>query len=154
MNVAGEEGPSWWLLLVASAGGTLGGIILGGGSGLLTARALGMNESVADYGTPFYIAIGGAWFLGLLGCYLALVALHDPKAVPAVVILALLLPGSAAVAGPLASALARVFRTTFGTLVEIAVVLYVLLPMISPVVARLIAAALPWGNRASGHRWG
>jgi hypothetical protein len=122
----------------------MGGVLLGGAAAVGTARVLGMNESVADYGTPFHMMIGGAWFLGLIGCYLALSALRDPKVIPTVVILAMLLPGSAAASGPLARTFARWFSLPFGTLITVGIVLLVLLPMLSPVVARLLAAIVPW----------
>jgi hypothetical protein len=143
-----EKRPSWWSLALAASGGTAGGIFVGGATALLAARVVGLDESIADYGSPFYMAIGGAWLLGLLGCYLALRCIRDSKAIPTVGILALLLPSSAVIVDPLASVLSRWISPTFGTLVTVATVFYVLLPLLSPIVARSLAAIVPWKSDA------
>ncbi len=139
-----QKKPSWWSPALAATGGTAVGILIGGATALLVARATGLDESIADYGPPFYMALGGAWLFGLLGCYFALSALRDSKAVPTVGILALLLPGSAVIADPLALAISGWISPTFGTLITVATVFYVVLPLLCPVAARSLAAMVPW----------
>lgn len=141
-------GRSWWSLGLAATGGTVAGALIGSAAGLLLARALGLKESIAHTGQPFYMALSGAWLMSLLGCYIALAMLRDPKARVTVIILALILPGSAVTAGPLARAIARWFSTTFGTLVTIGLVLSMLLLILSPIVARVLAAIVPWERRS------
>lgn len=143
-----EKKLNWWTLALAATGGTVGGVLVGAGTALLVAGALGSRESIEHTGLPFYIALSGAWLLGLLGCYFALAALRDPKAVPTVVILALLLPGSTVAAGPLARAFAGWLSLTFGTLISVGMVLIVLLTMLSPIAARALAVIIPWNDRS------
>lgn len=136
--------PTWWSPALAATGGTAGGILVGGATALLVARAMGLDESIADYGPPFYIALGGAWLFGLLGCYFALSALRDSKAVPTVGILALLLPGAAVIADPLALVISGWISPSFRTLITVATVLYVMLPLLCPAAARSLAAMVHW----------
>ena len=135
---------TWWSPALAATGGTAGGILVGGVTALLVARAMGLEESIADYGPPFYIALGGAWLFGLLGCYFALSAVRDSKAVPTVGILALLLPGAAVIVDPLALVITGWISPSFRTLITVATVLYVMLPLLCPVAARSLAAMVPW----------
>lgn len=135
-----------WAAASAASGGTAAGVPIGGGFGILLARALGFRESVADGGPAFFITVTAACLLGLAGCYLALRLLRDSRALPTVIILAVLLPGAALSVEPVGRALAATFDWTFGVLIPVAVVLYVCCPVVAPVVARLIAGLLPAGN--------
>ena len=135
-----------WAAASAASGGTVAGVPVGGGFGILLARALGFRESVADYGPAFFITVTGACLVGLAGCYLALRLLRDSRALPTVIILAVLLPGAALSVEPMGKALAATFDWTFGVLIPVGVVLYVCCPVLAPVVARLIAGLLPAGK--------
>ena len=123
-----------------------------GGFGILLARALGFHESVADYGPAFFITVTAACLLGLAGCYLASRFRRDSRALPTVIILAVLLSGAASGVEPMGHALAATFDWTFGVLIPVGVVLYVCCSVLAPVVARLIGL-LPARNSHPA-RWG
>ena len=131
-----------WASAGAASGGTVIGVPVGGGFGILIARAAGFGESVSDYGPAFFVTVATACMLGLAGCYLALRLLGDSTALTTVTILAVLLPGSALSVVLVAQALADTFDWTFGALIPFSVVLYVSCVVVSPVVARLIAGSL------------
>lgn len=132
-----------WLSAGAASGGTVVGVAVGGGLGILGARAVGFSESVADYDAAFLVTVGTACVLGLVGCYLALRVVGDERALSTVLILALLMPGSALSLEPIGQALARAFDWGFGLLIPLGVILYVSCVVVSPVVARIIAGFLP-----------
>ena len=52
---------------------------------------MGVNESIADYGWPYRMALGGAWAGGLLGCYIVPRIAQDSLTVPTMLWLSLLL---------------------------------------------------------------
>ena len=138
-----SDGRWSWGSAGAASGGTVVGVPVGGALGILTAPAAGFGDSVADYGPALLATVGSACVLGLAGCYLALRFVGDPRALPTVIILAVLLPGSALSVEPVGRALADTFDWTFGVLIPVGVVLYVSCPVLSPVLARLIAGLLP-----------
>ena len=132
-----------WLAAGAASGGTVAGVLVGGGVGLLGARGLGLEESVADYGAPFFVTVASACVLGLAGCHVALRLMGDSRATATVLVLAVLLPGSALSLDPIGQALAGALDWSFGLMVTIGVVSYVSCVVLSPVVARFIAGFLP-----------
>ena len=133
-------------------GGTLGaiaGMVAGGCLALLAARIVGIDESVADYGPAYRIALGGVWAGGLVGCYIALRMAHDPLSVPTVLCLGVPLALPVLVAayegesGPGWASPGRI--VLYGSL-------YVLVPIASPLVAYLLAglARRSTRNRVTG----
>ncbi len=127
-----------WVSVLAATGGTLVGVAVGAGAGVLLARATG-SQSPADYGPSYFACLGAAYVLGLAGCYLALRAAGDPRVVPTVGILAVVLPGSVWAVGPVVRMLARTFDWTFGVAIPVTIVLVPLSVVLPPVAARMIA---------------
>lgn len=125
-------------VLAAWLGAVLGGAA-GTGSALLIARAVGIDDSVADNGLPYQLLLGGGWLGAVLGCGLALRITKQGVAFTASLILfALLAPPG----------LLAAIRTDSGpgwpsTWEWVAMsVLYVILPVAAPGIAFLLAEAL------------
>ena len=79
-------------VVAAWLGAVLGGAA-GTGSALLIARTVGIDDSVADYGLPYQLLLGGGWLGAVLGCGLALRITKQGVALTASLILfALLAP--------------------------------------------------------------
>lgn len=103
------------------------------------ARAIGLRESVADYGSAFLVTIGAACVVGLMCCYLALRIIGDCRALSTTVLLSVLLPGVAFGLDPLGSLLGNELELTYGFLIPLGVILYVLCVVLTPMLARLVA---------------
>lgn len=114
---------------------------------MLLARATG-SQSAADYGSSFFACLAAAYVLGLVGCYLALRAAGDPRVVPTVAILAVVLPCSAWTVGPMVRILARTFDWTFGVAIPVTIILVPLSVVLPPVAARMIAGLSSWPRRS------
>lgn len=140
-----DDHPWRWHVGVAGALGSIAGIVVGGCLALLLARVIGIDQSVADYGSAYLIILGGAWAGGLMGGVIVLRSARDPLTVPTIVCLGLLLAVPAVVAayegesGPGWPSTGRILL--YG-------ILYVLMPMASLPLAYLLAGLARRARRA------
>ena len=140
-----HAGHPWrWRTGVAGALGSVAGIVVGGFLGLLLARATGIDQSVADYGSAYRFTLGGAWAGGLAGCYTVLRTAHDSLTVATVLCLGPLLAVPALVAASDGQS-GTGWASPGSILLDGAV--YVLVPVASPLVAYLLAGL--WDRRRS-----
>ena len=132
-------------ILAAWVGAVVGGVAVSL-SALLMARAVGVDGSVADYGLPYYLLLGGTCVGAAIGCYLALRVIGQGLAAPTSAILLALL----AVPGVLAAT-----RTRSGPgwpsawEWAVGIMMFVGLPFVAPAIAAVLAEALT-RRRASG----
>lgn len=125
-------------ILAASMGALVGGIAIGA-LALLGAKAVGLDESLGDYGLRYQLLLGGAWLGAALGCGLALRLTRQRSALTASVILFLLLapPGLLAAVGTNSgSGWPSTWEWAAGLM------LYVILPLTAPAIGFLLAEAL------------
>jgi hypothetical protein len=125
-------------VMTAWLGAVLGGAA-GAGSALLIARAVGIDDSVADYGLPYQLLLGGGWLGAVLGSGLALRITKQGLALTASLILSALLapPGLlAATSTDSGPGWPSTSEWLAGS------TLYLILPLAAPGIAFLVAEAL------------
>lgn len=131
---------------LAATLGSLVGIVMGASLGLALARVLGIEQSVADYGSAFICVVGSAWLFGILGCYFAMRLVGDRRALLTALILVpvLAIPALLTATGGHADA----GGWDFGSLV-VAVIVEALLPVASPLIAYVLAGFVSPGQRVA-----
>ena len=125
-------------ILAAWLGAMVGGVVVGG-SAVLIARVAGVDGSLADYGLPYQLLLGGACLGAALGCYLALRATRQGRALSSAAILFVLLAPSALLAARRAHSgpgWPSTWELAFGFLI------FVALPLAAPAIAVLLAEAM------------
>jgi len=133
---ASDTDTSDLMAIPASIVGVVAGIVAGGFAARALARNAGVSGHIKDIGAMVMYIGAGAWILGVIGCYAALVLLRDSLALRTAGVVAVLLP----LAGVLSWVIARGIGTSIGGAVGVAVAATVVVLVVGavPLIARLL----------------